>query len=131
MPIERVRTNDTSYSDFVAVEGPGRWVHVAGQLAFDETRRIVGDDVAAQAHRCFDRIESLLGRAGGDLRNVVSISVYLSELDHYSDFDRVRVERFREHRPASAAFQVKGLLFGALIEIAAVAFVPVGETSGT
>jgi 2-iminobutanoate/2-iminopropanoate deaminase len=127
VPIERIRVSDTSYSDLVVVKGVGHWVYVAGQLAFDDDRRVIGDDVVSQAHTCFDRIDNLLHRAGGDLSNVVSITVYLSDLDQYPDFDRVRAERFREHRPASAAFQVAGLLFGGLIEIAAVAFVPVGR----
>lgn len=125
--VERTRTGDTSYSDVVTVTGPGRWVHVAGQLAFDENRRVIGVDVATQAHRCFDRIETLLQDVGGNLTNVVSITVYLTELEQYPDFDRVRAERFPEHRPASAAVKVAGLLFGALIEIAAIAFVPVDE----
>ncbi|MGH8913599.1 MAG: RidA family protein [Acidimicrobiia bacterium] len=122
MAIHRSRTGDTSYSDIVTVSGPGRWAHIAGQLAFDENRRIVGTDVATQTHRCLDRIESLLNDAGGDLSNVVSITVYLTELEHYPEFDRVRAERFPEHRPASAAVKVAGLLFGALIEVAAVAY---------
>ncbi|MGH8913013.1 MAG: RidA family protein [Acidimicrobiia bacterium] len=131
MAIERTRTSATSYSDMVTTSGPGRWVHVAGQLAFDSDRRIVGVDVASQAHRCFDRIESLLREAGGDLTNVVSITTYLTDLEHYPQFDRVRSERFPEHPPASAAVKVAGLLFGALIEISAVGFVPVQERADT
>ncbi len=130
MAIERHRTNETSYSDVVIVTGQGRWVHIAGQLAFDENRVLVGDDVATQAHRCFDRIEDLLGEHEGDLSNVVAIRTYLKELDSYPEFDRVRAERFGEDRPASAAFQVAGLLFNALIEIEAVAFLPSTSEDG-
>jgi len=130
MPVDRVRTSETSYSDMVTVSGPGTWVHIAGQLAFDDDRRIVGIDVATQARQCFDRIESLLRAVGGDLSNVVGITVYLTELEHYPDFDRVRAERFPDHPPASAAVRVAGLLFGGLIEISAIAFVPVANVEG-
>jgi 2-iminobutanoate/2-iminopropanoate deaminase len=121
-PVNRVRTNDTSYADMVTVSGSGTWAHVAGQLAFDEDRQIVGSDVATQTHRCFDRIDALLHRAGGDLSDIVSITVYLTNLEHYPEFDGVRAQRFADRPPASAAVKVAGLLFGALIEISAVAF---------
>lgn len=130
MSIERHRTNQTSYSDIVIVDGSGRWVHIAGQLSFDENRGLVGGDVGTQAHKCFDRIEDLLRSHGGDLSNVVGIRTYLTDLEAYPEFDRVRSERFGEDRPASAAFQVAGLLFGALIEIEAVAFLPVSADAG-
>lgn len=124
MSIERIRVDETSYSDIVVVAGEGRLIHVAGQLAFDDHRRIVGDDVTAQAHRCLDRIDALLGRVGAGLPNVIRITTLLIDLDDYSAFDAVRAIRFDEHRPASTAYQVAALLFGALIEIEAVAFLP-------
>lgn len=129
--IRRTTTNATSYSDMVTTSGPGRWVHIAGQLAFDAERNIVGADVTAQANRCLDRIESLLRDAGGDLSNVVSITTYLTDLEHYPEFDRVRSQRFPNHPPASAAVMVAGLLFGALIEISAVGFIPFQERADT
>lgn len=125
MSIDRFRTDETSYSDYVAVGDPGRLVFVAGQLAFDEGRQLVDGDVTAQAHRCLDRIEDLLVQAGGrGLQDIMSITVYLLRLADYPAFDQVRSARFGDNRPANAAVQVAGLLFGAQIEIAAVAFLP-------
>lgn len=128
MGIERNRLNDTSYSDTVAVTGPGTWIHVAGQLAFDENRQLVGDDVTTQAQLCLDRIGDLLAQNGGGLKDVVSITVYLTDLDDYPAFDRVRSQRFGSNRPASAAVQIAGLLFGGLIEISAIAFVSADDS---
>jgi 2-iminobutanoate/2-iminopropanoate deaminase len=121
--IDRFRTHDTSYSDRVSVAGPGQWIHIAGQLGFDEERRIVPGGVEAEAYRCLDRIEELVIEAGArGLTDVVAITVYLTRLEDYPVFNRVRAERFGQDRPASAAVQVAGLLFGAQIEISAVAF---------
>jgi 2-iminobutanoate/2-iminopropanoate deaminase len=99
-------------------------VYVSGQLAFDESRQILGDTLRDQANICLDRIEALLARVGGDLNNVVRITTYLADLETYPDFDSVRTERFGESRPASTAVGVAGLLFGALVEIEAIAFLP-------
>lgn len=122
--VVRIRTNDTSYSDLVQLSGPGGLVYVSGQLAFDEARQIVGETLRDQVGICFDRIEALLAEVGGDLTNVVRITTYLSDLKGYPDFDDVRAARFGEYRPASTAVRVAGLLFGALVEIEAIAFLP-------
>lgn len=124
MAVERYRTHDTSYSDWVSTADRGRWIYIAGQLAFDDGRKIVTGGVEAEAHRCLDRINDLVVDAGGaGLADVVAITVYMVSLDDYPVFDRIRTERFGADRPASAALQVAGLLFGGRIEISAVAFV--------
>ena len=66
----------------------------------------------------------LLCAVGGSLADVVRITAWLTSLDEYREYSRVRGERFGKNLPASAAVQVAGLLQGALIEIDAVAFIP-------
>lgn len=113
----------TSFADAVAVEGPGRWIHVSGQVGMDADGKVEGD-LAAQSHRTIDHLERILAEAGAALSDVVRIVVYLTSLDEYAAFSTVRSERFGDSLPASAAVQVAGLLLGAAIEIEAVAFVP-------
>jgi 2-iminobutanoate/2-iminopropanoate deaminase len=113
----------TSFADAVAVDAPGRWIHVSGQVGMDEDGKVEGD-LAAQSHRTIDHLERILAEAGAALSDVVRIVVYLTSLDEYAAFSAVRSERFGDSLPASAAVQVAGLLLGAAIEIEAVAFVP-------
>ena len=118
MSIERIPvTSGASYSKAVVVSGPGRTVYVSGHLA-------PGRTMAEQTSGCFDQIEAALKAAGGSLANVVRITAWLTSLDEYAQYNRVRGERFGANLPASAAVQVAGLLQGALIEIDAVAFIP-------
>jgi enamine deaminase RidA (YjgF/YER057c/UK114 family) len=112
-----------SYSDVVSVSGSGRWLHVAGQVAFDSNREVHGS-VGEQAHGCFDHIEAALARAGAGLEHVVRITAYLTDLTDYAAFSAARAERFGANLPASSAVQVAGLLVGASVEVDAVAFVP-------
>jgi 2-iminobutanoate/2-iminopropanoate deaminase len=123
MAVERVPSTFASFSDAVAVDGPGRWIHVAGQVAMDTDGKVSGS-LAEQTSATLDHVERVLGRLGADLSHVVKITVYLTSLDDYAEFSRVRAERFGDSLPASAAVQVAGLLLGALVEIEAVAFVP-------
>lgn len=118
MGIERVPgSGGASYSKAVAVSGAGRTVYVSGHLA-------PGRSMAEQTNGCIDQIEAALQAVGGSLEHVVRITAWLTSLDEYADYARVRGERFRANLPASAAVQVAGLLQGALIEIDAIAFIP-------
>ncbi len=123
MSVERVPSDFASYSDVVAVGGPGRWIHVAGQVGMDAEGKVEGD-LAAQTHATLDNVEKALAKVGGGLDDVVKITVYLTSLDDYASFSAVRAERFGETLPASAAVQVAGLLLGAEVEIEALAFLP-------
>ena len=109
-------TSGASYSKAVVVSGPGKTVYVSGNLAR-------GNSMAEQANGCIDQIESALRAVGGSLEDVVRITAWLTRLDEYGEYNRVRAARFGENLPASAAVQVAGLLQGALIEIDAVAFI--------
>lgn len=118
MGIERIPgAPGASYSKAVVVGGTGRTVYVSGHLA-------PGRSLAEQTNGCFDQIEAALRAVGGSLEHVVRITAWLTSLDGYAEYARVRGERFGTNLPASAAVQVAGLLQGALIEIDAVAFIP-------
>ena len=118
MSITRVPGNSgATFSKAVSVRGPGQTVYVSGHL-------VKGGTMAEQANGCFDQIEAALKAVGGGMEHVVRITAWLTSLDEYREYNRVRGERFGKNLPASAAVQVAGLLQGALIEIDAIAFIP-------
>lgn len=118
MSIQRIPGGGTAtFSKAVAVSGPGKTVYVSGNIS-------PHGSLAEQANGCFDEIEAALRAVGGSLEHVVRVTAWLTRLDEYGEYNRVRGERFGANLPASAAVQVAGLLRGALIEIDAVAFIP-------
>ena len=118
MTIERIPgTGSATFSKAVVVSGPGRTVYVSGNIS-------PTGSLAEQANGCIDQIEAALRAVGGSLEHVVRVTAWLTRLDEYGEYNRVRGERFGANLPASAAVQVAGLLRGALIEIDAVAFIP-------
>jgi enamine deaminase RidA (YjgF/YER057c/UK114 family) len=118
MSIQRVPVGGSAtFSKAVVVSGPGRAVYVSGNIS-------PRGSLAEQANGCFDEIETALRAVGGSLEHVVRVTAWLTRLDEYAEYNRVRGERFGANLPASAAVQVAGLLRGALIEIDAVAFIP-------
>jgi 2-iminobutanoate/2-iminopropanoate deaminase len=107
-----------TYSDAVVVEaGSARWIYVAGQTP----REPAPPDLASQTESCFAQIEEVLAECGAALRDVVQITVYLTNLADFHAFSEVRGRVFGTEPPASAAVGVASLLGGVLVEISAVA----------
>jgi enamine deaminase RidA (YjgF/YER057c/UK114 family) len=125
MSIERHITNPASgFSDAVTTVGPGRLIHVAGNVGFGPDGNLVTGGMGAEARATFDNIERTLREVGAEMSDVVKINAFVTSLDDYAEYAEARAERFGEQLPASATVQVAGLLVGAQIEIDAVAFLP-------
>jgi 2-iminobutanoate/2-iminopropanoate deaminase len=123
--IERLTNNPaTGFSDAVSTSGPGRLIHVSGNVGFGPDGKVVDGGMGAEARATLDNIERTLRQAGADMSHVVKINAFVTSLDEYPAYAEARAERFGDQLPASATVQVAGLLVGAHIEIDAVAFLP-------
>jgi reactive intermediate/imine deaminase len=101
----------------------GDTVYVAGQVALDESGRIVGATVAEQAEQVWNNIEAVLHAAGGSLADVVKINYFLQDIRELPAEIEVRTRRFAPDRmPAVTAVQAAALgLPGLLMEVEVVA----------
>ena len=64
------------FSQIVVADGR-RTVYCAGQVAWDTERQIGSDDLGGQARLALANVERALVAAGGTLRDVVSLRVYI------------------------------------------------------
>jgi 2-iminobutanoate/2-iminopropanoate deaminase len=96
---------------------------VAGQFGVDRDNRPVGD-VEAQTALAIDHLEAVLRRAGSGLEQVVRVTVWLRKLDDFDAMNRAYRVRFPKDPPARVTIAVSDLLFGASVELDAVAAVP-------
>src|SRR6266478_4139569 len=103
----------------------GNAVYVAGQLALDKDGKLVGpNDIAAQSGRVLENMRRVLETAGASLRDVVKVTVFVTDIRYREGYGEVRQEFFGASPPASTLVQVAGLAIpGALIEIEAVAVI--------
>lgn len=113
------------YTQVVETTGPGRIVHIAGQMGIDKDGRLPGD-FRAQAIQTFENLKSALAAVGGTLENIVKVNNYLLDIAYLPIIRDVRGGYLnRETPPASTTLQVSGFaLVGALLEIEAVAILP-------
>lgn len=108
------------------VTGPGRWVAIAGQVAFDADGNLVGEgDAAAQAQQVFANLERCLAAAGATFADVVKLNFYLTDV---AFLPAIRIARDKHidtaNPPASTAVQVVALFRpDLLLEIEAYAVV--------
>ena len=117
------------FSHGVVVEDPARLVFLAGQVAFDRhgpDRRLVGvGDPAAQTRQAIENVRALVRQAGGDLDDVVEMTVYATDPGLMEAAGRVAQEYFGEPPPAQSFVVVKALARPELlIEIRAIAAIP-------
>jgi 2-iminobutanoate/2-iminopropanoate deaminase len=100
----------------------GDLVFVSGQVPRDpRTGALVGEDVAEQTRQVLRNVAGVLAAAGASLSDVVSATVYLTNVDDWGAFDAVYRETFAPPFPTRAV--VGAALRGILVEISAVAYV--------
>ena len=107
------------YSQAVEINGT---LYISGQIGTDpKTGKLVEGDITAQMKQVFRNIEAILQAAGYSFVEVVKSTVYLSDIANYKTMNEVYGKYYFENHPARAAFAVKDLPMGALIEIETIA----------
>jgi len=103
----------------------GDHIFVSGMMPWDTERRLVGgSDVKAQTRQVLKNIELTLKGADADLRDIVKINFFITDMRDKSAIWEVRKEIFGDHRPASTLVQVSQLVDPlARLEVEAVAYI--------
>lgn len=103
----------------------GGFVFISGQIPRDPVSGdIVGDDVESQTRQVIANVRRALEAAGASLSDVVSMVVYLADVDDWGRFNTVYKELMPTPYPTRTA--VGANLRGITIEISAVAYVGSG-----
>ncbi len=109
-----------SYSHGVVAAG---LVHVAGTVGVDADGH-VAPDIETQTLQTIDNIVAILAKAGAGLHDVISATVYLTDMAEYGAFASAWATRFGPHRPARATVRADLVHPALKIEIQAVALAP-------
>ncbi|WP_344845435.1 RidA family protein [Kribbella ginsengisoli] len=108
------------------VSGPGRWVAISGQVAFDAEGKLVGEgDAGAQAQQVFANLERCLKAAGATFADVLKLNFFVTDVA-YLPAIRVARDAYVDTAkpPASTAVQVVALFRpDVLLEVEAYAVV--------
>jgi 2-iminobutanoate/2-iminopropanoate deaminase len=113
------------YSTAVATQG-GKTLWISGQVGIrDEQGKSMAGDFEGQARVIFRAIDAAVKRAGGSMKDVVNITVYLTDPRLLEPLIPIRHEFWPEGNfPASTSITVHSLPFvGMMIEVSAIAVI--------
>jgi len=102
----------------------GGTFYVAGHLGVDPATGKVATDTEAEARLVMDAVKQTLEKGGLTMADLVSVTIYCTDLDLYDKFNAVYRSYFKDNYPARAFIGVAKLVRGARFEISAVAVRP-------
>jgi len=107
-----------TYSQAVKV---GHTVYLSGQIPLiPETMELAGGDIENQIRQVFDNLTAVAIAAGGSLKDVAKLNIFLTDLSYFPVVNQVMAEYFSEPYPARAAIGVAQLPKDAAVEMDAV-----------
>jgi len=102
----------------------GGMVFCSGQIPIDPaTGQFVSENVGEQTVQVFKNLEAVLKAAGTGLGNVVKTTVFLADMNDFTEMNEVYSQFFSENKPARATVQAARLPRDAKVEIECIATV--------
>lgn len=107
------------YAQAVVTDG---WVFCSGQIPLDpNTGELLDGSVAEQTELVLSNLRAVVEAAGSSMDHVVKTTVFLSDMNTFSEMNEVYARHFGDHRPARAAVQAGALPKFCDVEIECVA----------
>jgi 2-iminobutanoate/2-iminopropanoate deaminase len=99
----------------------GKTLYVAGQEGSDEKGKLAAGGIAAETKAALENIQKVVKAAGFEMSDIVSVTVYLADIQEFGDMNKVYKEIIPDPKPARATIQAAALVNNARIEISVVA----------
>ncbi len=99
----------------------GDTLYIAGQEGIDADGKLAAGGIGPESKAALARIESIVHAAGFDMKDIVSVTVYLADIHDFPEMNQAYKAVMPDPKPARATVQVAGLVNGARTEISAIA----------
>ena len=94
---------------------------ISGQIPVDPATGKVAETIEEQTDQVLKNIGAILEEAGYTYADVVKTTCLLSDMANFKPMNEVYAKYFNENPPARAAFAVKALPMGVMVEIESIA----------
>lgn len=102
----------------------GNFIFISGQVPINPaTGEIVGEDIKTQVIQVINNIKSILESEGASLKDIVKVTVFLSDISLYKEFNEIYNDFFKENPPARTTVEAKLPSEKILIEMDAIAYI--------
>lgn len=128
--LERVITHPDPYEPFLLSQGikANGWLFISGQAGAGEDGKIVSGGFLAQGQQAFANLRRALEAGGASLKDVVKVTIFVTDMGHFDDVVALRRQFFSAPYPADTIAEIRALYTPeAMIEIEAIALVPGAE----
>ena len=106
------------YSQAIEINGT---LYISGQIPVDPATGKVADTIEEQTEQVMKNIGAILEEAGYTFADVVKSTCLLSDMANFKLMNEVYAKYYSTNPPARAAFAVKALPMGVMVEIETVA----------
>lgn len=128
--IERIVTTPDPCEPFLLSQGikANGFLFISGQAGAGEDGRIVPGGFLAQGEQAFANLRRALEAGGASLKDVVKVTIFVTDMGHFDDVVALRRKFFSAPYPADTIAEIRALYTpDAMIEIEAVAVAPATE----
>lgn len=100
-------------------------VVLTGQIATNSKGEVqFENDSGKQTEYIFENIRSLLLEAGGDIKNIIRVVIYVTDMSYFSSVSPIRNMYLKDTKPVSTLVEVNKLAVeGCKVEIEATAII--------
>ena len=99
----------------------GNTLYIAGQEGVDDQGKLPTGGITAETKATLENIQKVVKAAGFEMKDVVSVTVYLADIKEWPDMNKVYRDFFPDPKPARATIQAAALVNNARVEISAIA----------
>jgi 2-iminobutanoate/2-iminopropanoate deaminase len=124
MILEQIITDPDPYEPFLLSQGT-RWnnlIFISGQAGYKDDGGIIQGGFRAQGEQAFSNLARVLKAGGSDLKNIVKVTIFLTDMKNFEEVVELRRKYFSKPYPADSIVEVSSLYTPeAMIEIEAIA----------
>jgi len=103
----------------------GNTVYLSGQIPLQpDTGELITGTMAVQISQVLENLQAVARAAGGELQDIVKLTVFLTDLDHFAQVNATMADYFTTPYPARAAVEVAALPKGVAVEMDAILVLP-------
>ena len=107
------------YSQGILIEN---MLFCSGQIPINpKTGELVNGSIEEQTRQVLDNLGAVLKAAGMEYHDVVSVTVFMDDMDNFARINQVYAEYFKEQLPARCAVEAARLPKDASVEISLIA----------
>ena len=97
-------------------------LYISGQICIDpQTGELNNTSLQAEAHQCMKNLQAILAEAGLNFSNVIKSTIFITDMNRFSEINEVYGQYFSDNYPARETVQVAALPKFVNVEISMIA----------